>query len=113
MITLSTFVLGFVSSLVTELLTWLNKKLSGTVLSGDAAWILSALVAIGIATFKILHSGAPTSWATFSTQCATIWSLSQVYFMAVVQWFAVPTMPVQIVVAEPVAQPTTPTTPAV
>lgn len=86
MITLSTVFLGLVSTIATEVLTWVNKKLSGTVLVGKGAWLLSAIIAILIASVKVLHSGLPTNWQVFSTECATIWALSQIYFTFVIQY---------------------------
>lgn len=86
---LTTLVLGAASSLAAELITWLNKKLSGTVLKGDAAWILAAAVSIIAACAKVfwLDGGIPADLPTFLTDLATIWAISQVFFLWVVQRF--------------------------
>ena len=84
---LSTLIFGLASSLVAELIVWLNQKLSGTVLKGDAAWLLAAAVAIIAATVKVVAGGVPTNWSMFATECATIWTVSHVFFVAIVQQF--------------------------
>lgn len=86
---LSTVLLGIASSIASEVITWINKKLSGTVLVGDGAWLLSAAVAIILATAKVLMSGIPTDWVSFTTECAMIWATSQVFFIWIVQQFNV------------------------
>ena len=82
-----TLILGLATTIVAELVTWLNKKLSGTVLTGDAAWLLAAGAAIIAAAVKVFISGVPTSWTAFGTDCATIWTISQVFFIWIVQKF--------------------------
>lgn len=87
MVSLSILVFGLASSIVSEVIVWLNKKFSGTVLTGDASWLLAAVVAIIAATVQVLWSGLPTNWVQFTTECATIWTVSQVFFVWIVQQF--------------------------
>jgi hypothetical protein len=83
---LTMLTLGAFSSIASELVMWLNKKLSNTALSGDGAFILAAVVAIIIATAQVLSTGGSLTnyrllWGTF----AQIWAVSQVVFLIVVQ----------------------------
>lgn len=86
---LTTLVLGLATTLIAELITWLNKELSNTVLKGDAAWLLAAIVAVLAACIKVFWfgGGVPADWPTFLADLATIWSISQVFFLWVVQRF--------------------------
>jgi hypothetical protein len=82
--------LGIVSSVATEVITWLNKKWSGTVLQGEGAFIFSAVVSLVIAVFQVLSSSTlpAFSWASlaqFGTVFSQIWVVSQVVFLGVVQ----------------------------
>lgn len=83
---LTTIGLGILASLASEAITWLNSKLSGTVLKGDGAFLLAAFIALIGAGFKVWYSGIPLNnlrllWDSF----AQVWVISQVFFIAVVQ----------------------------
>lgn len=85
---LATLILGLATTLVAEFITWLNKKIAGTVLHGDAAWIVAGLVAILAASIKVFYfGGVPADWPTFVADLSTIWAISQVFFLWVVQRF--------------------------
>lgn len=78
-----TILLGIASSLATESVTWLNARLSGTVLKGDGAFLLAGTIALIISTAKFfLAGGSLSDWAT---DFSTIWASSQVFFLAVMQ----------------------------
>lgn len=81
--------LGIASSIVTELVTWLNKVTTGTVLQGKGAFIVSLFLAFVGAAFRIgftqsLSFGDWHAWATIGSQ---IWAVSQVYFVLIAQTF--------------------------
>ena len=83
-----TILLGIISSTVAEIVTALNKKLSGTVLQGDAAFLIAFAVAIvGAVVKEVTAPGftlpALTDWNTLTTDFAQIFSISQVYFIFV------------------------------
>lgn len=87
---LITALLGIASSLVTELIAWVNKKLSGTALQGDGALILSILLAFGGGFARLLMTGVPLNdiwdWSTFVSVSATVFGWSQVYFQTISRW---------------------------
>lgn len=77
---------GIVSVLATEAVTWIDKKISGTVLKGDGAFLLSAAVAFVIAGVKFfLTPGVALSWSTFGADAAQIFAASQLIFIGVYQ----------------------------
>ena len=76
--------LGVLSSIATEVVTWLDAKLSNTVLRGDGALLLSAVVALVIASVKVFSANA-FSWNGLGSNFAQVWATSQVFFVAVVQ----------------------------
>lgn len=83
---LLTILIGIGASVVTELITWINKLLSGTVLKGDGAFMLAALVAFVGATVKIYL--IPTvGFQEFLASFASIWAVSQVIFLGFIQLF--------------------------
>jgi hypothetical protein len=91
---LTTISLGVLSSLVAEVITWINKKLSGTVLKGDGAFLLAAFVALIGGAFQVWHAGIPLTnldalWVSF----VQIWAVSQVFFLGVVQMFGLDVQP--------------------
>lgn len=86
---LTTLILGLATTLIAELITWLNKIFANTVLKGDAAWLLAAAVSVIAAGIKVFwfDGGIPADWPTFLADLATIWAISQVFFLWVVQRF--------------------------
>jgi hypothetical protein len=82
----SVLTLGVLSSVATELVTWINKKLSGTVLKGNGAFLLAGAVAIVGAAIKVFATGVPLNdWGGITTAFAQVWTVSQVFFLVVVQ----------------------------
>ena len=83
-----TILLGIISSTVAEIVTALNKKLSGTVLQGDAAFLIAFCIAIiGALVKEVTAPGFTipqlTDWTTLSSDFAQIFAISQVYFVFV------------------------------
>lgn len=78
-------ILGIAASLATEIITWINAKLSGTVLQGKGAFILSIVVALIGATASVYVKG-DFSWSELSATGAQIWAVSQLYFVLIAQW---------------------------
>lgn len=81
-----TIILGIATSIAAELVTWLNKKLDGTVLKGDAAFFIAAVVAFIAAAVK-LFLVPNVSFQDFLTGFAQIWAVSQGFFLIVIQLF--------------------------
>jgi hypothetical protein len=82
--------LGILSSVVTELVTWLNRKLSGSVLKGEGALLLSILAAFGAGIAHTYVTGIPlheawnvTSLIAVSTEA---FGYSQLYFQTIAKW---------------------------
>ena len=79
---------GVLASIIAEVITWLNQKLSGTVLKGDGAFLLATVVALICGFVKVWSSGVPFTnitnlWVTF----AQVWTASQAFFVIIVQTF--------------------------
>jgi hypothetical protein len=83
---LVTGLLGIASSLVAELVTWINKKLSGTVMKGNGAFIVALLIALVGGGIKVLLDGFKiTDWSTFGTYFAQVFAISQIWFYLIAQ----------------------------
>ena len=83
-------IFGILSSVFAEVVTAINKKLSGTVLKGDAAFlIVLALSFVGAFIKMALAPGfmwiSLTDYSTFGQTFGTIFAASQVYFYFIVQ----------------------------
>jgi hypothetical protein len=85
-----TILLGVISSTLAEIITALNKKLQNTVLKGDAAFLIVFGVSlVGAIGKEILAPGF--AWVDLrnlqllSSTFAEIFSVSQVYFIFVVE----------------------------
>lgn len=73
--------LGIVSSVVAEFITFVNKKLSGTVLKGNGAFLVIFAIALIGAAIKQATSGIQiANLNDFIYQFGIIFSASQVYF---------------------------------
>ena len=90
---ITTILFGVLSSLITELITVLNKELKGTLLEGRGAFVLSFGIALVGATVKVfVINGTPlphdiSSLKDLYPAFAAIWTISQVYFMAITKYF--------------------------
>lgn len=85
-----TTLLGILSSVAAEVITALNKKLKGTVLEGDAAFLLVFGISfIGAAIKEVITPGF--TWPklldlnALGSTFAEIFAVSQVYFMFVMK----------------------------
>lgn len=87
--TLSIFLLGIASSLVAELISWVNVHLlASTPFKGQAAWWIAALCAI-VAGFvqEFYFSGVTVvSLSGFFTACVTAFGISQGWFGTIATW---------------------------
>lgn len=105
--------LGIVSSVVAEIVTAINKKLSGTVLKGDAAFLLVfAISFVGAFVKEITMPGFTWAmlgdWQTLATTFGEIFTVSQVYFMFIMQKLNLDVQPEgTVVTATGVAKPET------
>lgn len=79
--------LGIAASIAQETITWINAKLTSTVLKGRGAFIFSILLAVIGATAQVIWTGhGSISWATLSVNAAQIWAVSQIFFAVIIQW---------------------------
>lgn len=87
---LLTILLGIISSTVAEIVTALNKKLAGTLLKGDGAFIVAfALALIAAVVKEITAPGFQFSqlgnWQQLSATFGEVFTVSQLYFLFVVK----------------------------
>lgn len=115
-----TLLWGVVSSMAAEVVTALNKRLQGTVLQGDAAFLVALGMAVVGGTFKeVMAPGFQWSDLMNIAKLATDWSevfaVSQVYFLLVVEKLNldVQSSELGMVVPPAPAQQTAPMVPAV
>jgi branched-subunit amino acid transport protein len=77
---LTTILLGIVASLVAEFVTWLNKKLSGTVIQGQGAFLFSLVIAFAIAVIEVLIRHFNIDVSGFLALATSIFGVAQVWF---------------------------------
>lgn len=87
---LTTIILGILSSSIAEIVTALNKKLDGTVLKGDAAFLVALAMALPVALLKEILMphftfADLTNYTKLVADFSEVFAISQVYFMFVVQ----------------------------
>lgn len=83
---METLLIGIAVSLFTEAITWLDKKLSGTTLKGDGAFILSAAIAFFAAAVQVaIAFPGPLSLSALGLYFAQVWAVSQVFFIGIYQ----------------------------
>jgi|GEM_PF-1596900 len=80
---LTTILLGIAASLVAELVTWINKKLTGTVIQGQGAFLFSFLIALIIATGEVLIRHFNVDVSGLVTIVMSIFGVAQVWFYIV------------------------------
>lgn len=81
--------LGIGLSIAQEVITWINSKLSNTILKGKGALLLSIVLAIIGATIKVAFSGVEYSWETLAETATQVWAVSQLFFAVIIQWLGV------------------------
>lgn len=87
--------IGIVSSVLADVIAWVNAKLANTSLSGNGAFIVSLVAAlIGglVKVFYMDHMPFPSlsdfaSWDKVYVAFSQVWVVSQVYFTFVAQKF--------------------------
>lgn len=83
--------IGILSSVASEVVTALNNKLKGTVLQGDAAFIIAGGISILGAAFKVFYfDGVPlpsandlSAWKAVAPAFTEVWTVSQLFFTLV------------------------------
>ena len=88
-----TILLGILSSTVAELVSYLNVKLENTPLRGTAAFLMALLMAFIGGAIKIFYIDAVpfpslhdfTAWKAIYPAFAQVWTVSQIYFILVVE----------------------------
>jgi hypothetical protein len=92
---ISSILIGFGASIVTEIITWINKKATGTVFSGQGAFIIALIVAVILAIIKVLiFPLIPTAVVQqFTLQAGLVFSASQVFFYWIIKMFNLTVQP--------------------
>lgn len=83
--------LGIATSIVAELVTWLNKKFTGTVLQGNGAFIIALIVGVFGGLIKVFYiDGQPfpttlnySSLQNFFPAFAQVWTVANIYFVLI------------------------------
>jgi hypothetical protein len=88
---LTTALLGIASSIATELVKWLNSKLTWKPLAGKAALLLSIALALVAGFVRIVIIDVPLTYIwnveTFIALSVTAFGWSQLYFRTLAKWF--------------------------
>lgn len=84
-----TILTGIALTHVSELVTWLNKKFTGTVLEGLGAFTVAMVISLAAATFEVVRTDGFhfSNWDELVVTFSTIFSASQIWFMFVVKKF--------------------------
>ena len=88
-LSLSTVLLGIASSLASEIISWLNKKLFGTVFQGQAALLVSVLAALFAGMLKVFVFSPLNVISIQDLLSAFIvaFGWSQLWFTTIATWF--------------------------
>lgn len=55
---------------------------------GKGAFLVAAVIALVGGAFQVWHNGVPlNNWGALATSFAQVWTVSQIFFVAVVQMF--------------------------
>lgn len=74
-------IIGIISSVSTEFITWFNGKLSDTPLKGTAAFItVSVLSIVGAITKVVFFDKVALDWENVGTASSQIFAVAQVYY---------------------------------
>lgn len=80
---------GILASLLSELISWVQKKLTGTPFQGSAAQIVIMIVSVvGAAIYFVYQNSPSINATTFVQYASSIYAISQVYYLAIGQWYA-------------------------
>lgn len=76
-------------SIVTEFITWINKKVTGTVFQGQGAFLLALIVGVVAAVIKVmvLPYIPGTLIQSVTAQFSLIFAASQVFFYWIIKTF--------------------------
>ena len=85
-----TILLGIISSTLAEVVTAINKRLQGTVLQGDAAFLIAfGMAMVGAIAKEVMAPGFTigdlTNWQSLVQTFGEVFAVSQVYFIFVVE----------------------------
>jgi hypothetical protein len=86
--TLSILLLGIVASLVAELVSFVNTKLSGTPFKGQGAWWIAAIASLiaGFVKEYFLRGSVPLSYNDLATYSVAAFGISQIWFGTISTW---------------------------
>lgn len=86
--TLSILLLGVASSIVAELVSLVNKWLSGTPFKGQAAFWIAAVAALiaGFVKEFYFNGAVPLNWSEFVSYSVVAFGISQVWFGTIATW---------------------------
>lgn len=98
-------ILGILSSIATELITLLNKKLTGTVFQGNAALLLSIVFAFLAGLYRVMTSGmVMVNFGDIIAVFVQAFGYSQLYFQTIATWFGLQVKQPQDPTTNPLAQ---------
>ena len=89
MLTLTSALLGVISSIAAELVSLLNKKLFGTPFQGQAALWISVATALlaGLAKALFMSDFTSFTWSEVLSIGTQAFGISQLYFWTIAKWF--------------------------
>lgn len=92
---LETVVFGVLLSVASEVITWINKVTTGTLLQGKGSMLLALVVTfVGAAVKVVWVDGGDFSWDGIGVLFAQYWVVAQVFFVYVVDWLKLDVQPV-------------------
>lgn len=73
--------LGVATSLLTDLIKYVNNKLRNTALAGDGAFLVLGVVSIVVGSVKVFYvDGTEFSWGNLASSIGSIFAVANVYF---------------------------------
>ncbi len=79
---------GIGSSILTEAISWLRKKLTGTPFEGISAQLVIMFVALVAGAVKLAYDGVSFDWGNVLGLAAQVWASAEVYYLVIGQWYA-------------------------
>ena len=84
---LTVLTVGVLASVAAEIVVWLNKQLTNSVLRGKASFLLALVASLVGAGVKVLFfdHASVTDLATLGVAFSQVWTVAQVFFVLIVQ----------------------------
>ena len=84
---METILIGIGSSIIAEVVAWLNKKFSGTFLDGKGAFVFTFAVSVSGALISMAIKHETIDWKNLSATFSQIFAYSQIFFQFVIKNF--------------------------